>query len=191
MLGEKKASVITNWPTNSEKSSDSQAIEKENFLAKCLVGTFNDSFHISPNREIIQKWLLNRWQISAGLRVTPINHNKFLFELPSKQEAIRVKNGDWFWNGRRLTLDWWSPAAESEVTHRDTGQRWVKVLGIPLHAWTTENFKKIGDQCGGYVDIDKDTKNRNQLYWARICVHSDMEFPMKVVDALQYQSSQH
>ncbi|KAH0765102.1 hypothetical protein KY285_000973 [Solanum tuberosum] len=122
-------------------------------------------------------WL---WQISAGRRVTPINHNKFIFKLHPKQEAIRVKNGDWFWNGRRLTLNWWLAAAESEVTHRDAGQRWVKVFGNPLHAWTTENFRKIGNQCGRYVDIDEDTKNRNQLYWARICVHSDMEFPRKV-----------
>ncbi|KAH0725251.1 hypothetical protein KY284_001116 [Solanum tuberosum] len=128
-----QAAKITNWPTNSEKSSQSQSIEKENFLAKR--------------------------QISAGRRVTPINHNKFLFKLHPKHEAIRVKNGDWFWNGRRLTLNWWFAAAESEVTHRDG---------------------KIGNQCGGYVDIDEDTQNRNQLYWARICVHSDMEFPRKV-----------
>ncbi|KAH0781457.1 hypothetical protein KY290_001055 [Solanum tuberosum] len=149
-----QAAKITNWPTNSEKSSQSQSIEKENFPAK--------------------------WQISAGRRVTPINHNKFIFKLHPKQEAIRVKNGDWFWNGRRLTLNWWLAAAESEVTHRDAGQRWVKVFGNPLHAWTTENFRKIGNQCGRYVDIDEDTENRNQLYWARICVHSDMEFPRKV-----------
>lgn len=38
-----QATKITNWPNNSEKSSESQSIEKENSLVKYLIGTFNDS----------------------------------------------------------------------------------------------------------------------------------------------------
>lgn len=65
------------------------------FLSRCLVGTFNDSFNHSPNQEVIQKWLLNRWKICAGMKVTPLSHNQFLFELPSRQEAgeLRLVNG--------------------------------------------------------------------------------------------------
>lgn len=114
-------SKITKWPTNSENVQCAKQQKRRIILQSVVIGTFNDSFNISTNQEIIQKWFLSRWQVSVGLRVTPINHNKLLFELPSKQEAVRVKNGDWFWNGRRLTLDWRSPAGESEVTLRDAG----------------------------------------------------------------------
>lgn len=80
------------------------------------MGEFNDPFNTSPNADIIQKWSVGRWQVTAGLKVTPINHNQFLFELPSRLEACRVKAGDWFWKGRKLTLEWWSPVAGSKLT---------------------------------------------------------------------------
>ncbi|KAG5595259.1 hypothetical protein H5410_036491 [Solanum commersonii] len=64
--------------------------------------------------------------------------------MPSRQEAARVKAGDWFWNGRRLSLDWWSPLVDLDT--------------------------KIGELCGGYVDIDEDTKKRSNLLWAIIYI---------------------
>lgn len=89
--------------------------ESHHFLARCLVGTFNDPFNYSPNQEVIQKWFVNRWRICAGMRVTPMSHNQFLFELPSRQEDVRVHVGDWFWNGRRLSLQWWSAVVGTKI----------------------------------------------------------------------------
>ncbi|KAG5584501.1 hypothetical protein H5410_044935 [Solanum commersonii] len=64
----------------------------KHFLSKCLVGRFNDHpFHHNPKPEVIQKWFVSRWQVTVGLKVTPINHNLFLFDLPSVQEAKAVK----------------------------------------------------------------------------------------------------
>ncbi|KAG5584502.1 hypothetical protein H5410_044936 [Solanum commersonii] len=58
---------------------------------------------------------------------------------------------------------------------------WVKALGIPLHAWTPETFKFIGDKCGGFVDTDEDMKHRTHFYWARICIRkSTNELPAKI-----------
>lgn len=152
--------------------------ENLHFLSKCLVGCFNDPFNKSPNTEVIQKWFVTRWQVTAGLRVTPMTHNKFLFEFPSKQEAARVKAGDWFWNGRHLSLDWWSPVTGTSSVSKEVNQRWVKVFGIPLHGWTISSFQYIGELYGGFVGIDEDTKNRSHLFWARICVkRGDLDPP--------------
>ncbi|KAF3673295.1 hypothetical protein FXO37_07072 [Capsicum annuum] len=140
------------------------------FLSCSLVGTFNDPFKSSPKSEVIQTWFLSRWKITAGLRVGPISHNQFLFELPSRQEAERVKMGEWFWNGRRLTIEWWSPVAGTQLATPKSAYRWIRAFGIPLNAWSEKTMKFIGDSCGGYVDTDKDTKKRNHLYWARICI---------------------
>ncbi|KAG5610233.1 hypothetical protein H5410_021514 [Solanum commersonii] len=35
--------------------------------------------------------------------------------IQSKSEAARVKVGEWFWNGRRLSLDWWSPLVDLDT----------------------------------------------------------------------------
>ncbi|KAF3642555.1 hypothetical protein FXO37_22453 [Capsicum annuum] len=140
------------------------------FLSYCLVGTFNDPFNTIPKSKVIQKWFLSRWKITAGLRVTPISHNQFLFELPSRQEAERVKMGEWFWNVRRLTLEWWSSVAGTQLATPKSAYRWVRAFGIPLNAWSEKTMKFISDSCGGYVDADEDMKKRNHLYWARICI---------------------
>lgn len=86
-----EAAQIPKWPPEVEGNTTEGA---NNYFKKCLFGYFNDPFHSSPNPEIIQKWFLTCWQVTAGLRITPIAHNKFLFELPSTQEASRVLAGD-------------------------------------------------------------------------------------------------
>jgi len=112
-------SRIEKWPSmesnrsNQTTQQPSQIIS--NIWIKCLVGKFNDSFHANPNHDTIQKWSYNRWKMTAGLKVSPISYNLFLFEMLSRQEAARVKVGEWFWNGRRLSLDWWSPLVDLDT----------------------------------------------------------------------------
>ena len=33
----------------------------------------------------------------------------------------------------------------------------MKVVGLPLHLWSREVFRKIGEVCGGFVAVDEDT----------------------------------
>lgn len=155
--------------------------ESFHFLSRCLVGTFNDPFNYIPNHEVIQKWFLNRWKVSAGLKVTPMSHNQFLFEFPSRQEAVRVHAGDWFWNGRHLSLKWWSPVTGTDFASQRSEQKWIKAFGIPINASKLETFRTIGDICVGFIGIDLDTKYRNHFIWARICVsNSSKKCPEKI-----------
>ncbi|KAK4708773.1 hypothetical protein R3W88_029698 [Solanum pinnatisectum] len=138
------------------KISHVAELDSSKFLSQCLIGIFNDPFHSSPNTDVIQKWFLNRWKITAGLKITPLSHNQFLFEMPSRQEAARIM--------------WWSPVAGTKIDAPISKFQWVKALGISLHAWLESTFKVIGNMCGGFMDTDEDTKRRNHLYWARIYV---------------------
>lgn len=63
--------------------------------------------------------------------------------------------------------------AGSEMTEAKSNHRWVKAFGIPIHSWTSETFKFIGDKCGGVVGIDEDTKHKVHLFWAHICVKTN------------------
>ncbi|KAH0729976.1 hypothetical protein KY289_001164 [Solanum tuberosum] len=180
-----EVSKMEKWLTI-ESSRPNQAIpatasDNRNFLYKCLVGRFNDSFHSNPHYDTIQKWFCKRWKMTAGLKISPISHNLFLFEMPSRQEAARVKAGDWFWNGLRLSLDWWSPLVDLDTKVLQLGDRWIKAFGIPLPAWSKSSFQKIGELCGGYVDIDEDTKKRSNLLWAIICIKDkNINLPCKL-----------
>ena len=44
------------------------------------------------------------------------------------------------------------------------------MVGLPLHLWTGEILKKVGDSYGGFVALDKETALRTDLLWARILV---------------------
>ena len=50
---------------------------------------------------------------------------------------------------------------------------WVRVLGLPLHLWIEEVFKKLGDCCDGFAVMDEDTSLLYNLYWARILLKSN------------------
>ncbi|KAG5571427.1 hypothetical protein H5410_061193 [Solanum commersonii] len=118
----------------------SQLENLQEYLRCCLVGTFNDPFTESKSN--------NHPSLASG----------------------EDNNGEWFWNGRRLSLEWWSL------------ESWIRAFGIPLHAWSEKSLKFIGDCCGGYIGADEDTKKRNHILWARICIPAVAQEPPHKID---------
>ena len=101
----------------------------------------------------------------------------FDFELPSEAERVLAK-------GLRnikenfIILDKWNPEVGCLCKDFIANEVWVRVVGLPLHLWSTEVFKRIGDWCGGFVAVDEDTVSSSELQWARILVkRADREFP--------------
>ena len=47
------------------------------------------------------------------------------------------------------------------------------MVGLPLHLWTGEILKKVGDSCGGFVAMDEGTASKTDLLWARILVKTN------------------
>ena len=52
----------------------------------------------------------------------------------------------------------------------------MKVVGLPLHLWSREVFKSIGESCGGFIAMDKETAFFSELQWAHILVRAPREF---------------
>ena len=44
------------------------------------------------------------------------------------------------------------------------------MVGLPLHLWTSEILRKIGDACRGFVEVDKNTKTKTEMKWARMLI---------------------
>ena len=47
---------------------------------------------------------------------------------------------------------------------------WVRIVGLPLHFWSREVFKRIRQSCGGFVAVDEETTLFSQLQWVHILV---------------------
>ena len=94
----------------------------------------------------------------------------FDFEILAEAERVlargfqRVKE-------RVLRLARWTPSVGCLGKGGCAKEMWVRVLGFPLHLWSRVVFKKIGDECGGFVVVDEDTTLMTNLHWARILVH--------------------
>ena len=52
---------------------------------------------------------------------------------------------------------------------------WVRILGLPISLWVPSVLRRVGDACGGFLDVDSQTESMEELQWARILVRSDGE----------------
>ncbi|RVW54460.1 hypothetical protein CK203_068313 [Vitis vinifera] len=102
-----------------------------------------------------------------------------LFEIQNKWEADMVLlRGSRRFKDREFLLQRWGPIVGCTWKESHAKEVWVRVVGLPLHLWSREVFKHIGDCCGGFVAVDEETALFSQLQWARILVKdSGMKWP--------------
>ena len=69
-----------------------------------------------------------------------------------------------------LFMEKWYPEVGCFCTGTNINEAWVRVLGLPLHFWSHEVFKLIGDGCGGFIAVDENIDSMAELQWARSLV---------------------
>lgn len=111
------------------------------------------------------------------MKVLKLGGPFFLLEFEDEEEAERVlKRGTRRFKDKMLYLERWSEETGCLQVGSQAKEVWVRVVGLPLHYWSGEMFKRIGDCCGGFVEVDEETKNLSQLQWARILVKNGEKF---------------
>ena len=81
-----------------------------------------------------------------------------------------VERGSNLFRGGTLSLERWMPESSCVKNKKLMEEAWVRVVGLPLHLWTRETLKQIGDGCGGFLKVDKEIGLRTETSWARILV---------------------
>ena len=97
------------------------------------------------------------------------------FDLTEEADWV-MENGSRICKGEALLLERWTPSTGCMRNNSQHQEAWIRVFGLPLHLWTEEILVKIGDSCGGFVAMDKETSLMDNLLWARILVK--MEGPI-------------
>ena len=88
----------------------------------------------------------------------------FLFEFETPSEIERVLGrGKISIKETFLTLDRWNPKVGCLCKDSFANEAWVRVVGLPLHLWSREVFKRIDDGCGGFVAVDEDIDSLTEL----------------------------
>ena len=81
-----------------------------------------------------------------------------------------MENGSRIFRGGVLQLEWWTPSTGCMGRKGQETEIWIRVVGLPLHLWTGEILKKVGDSYGGFVALDEESTFKKDLQWARILV---------------------
>ncbi|WJZ85422.1 hypothetical protein VitviT2T_004961 [Vitis vinifera] len=158
---------------------EKEIMYREEQLGRCLVGCFGGSPESIPSLPSLKRWAYEVWLLKGELRISRLGGALVLFEFQYKWEADMVLlRGSSRFKDREFILQRWGPAVGCTWKESHAKEVWVRVVGLPLHLWSREVFKRIGDCCGGFVAVDEETALFSQLQWARILVKdSGMKWP--------------
>ena len=150
---------------------------REEGLGRCLVGRWGDGAVLETELTSFRKWEECSWNLKKSVKVMKLGEPFFLLEFEDEEEAERVLNrGTRRFEDKMLHLERWSEEVGCMQGGSQAKEVWVRVVGLPLHCWSGELFKRIGDCYGGFVEVDEETKNHSQLQWARILVKNGGNF---------------
>ncbi|RVW27505.1 hypothetical protein CK203_092039 [Vitis vinifera] len=132
----------------------------------------------SGNEEDLEKWgrfLASSWGLKGSLGLAKLERSRILLEFESLEEAQRVSlSGERMIGELRLSLRM-EPRSGCREEEEQTNEVWVRIFGLPVSLWNPTVLSRVGDECGGFIDIDSQTEKLEELQWARILVKTDGE----------------
>ena len=156
------------------------------FLEVCVIGRWQTQPVPYPRLGELETWLRVAWRLNEGLMITSLKEDLMLLKFKSPEEARWVlESGRRCFGGGRLQLDWWSPETGCIRSRGLVREAWIRVIGLPLHLWTPEILRKIGDACGGFVAADKVTEMKMEMKWARMLIKSEGKSRPSTVNILE------
>ena len=136
-----------------------------------VVGSWKSQPATNMTSSEVEAWAKKAWRLKGNMFFHPLNQNLFFMGFDLMEEADWVmENGSRIYRGEVLLLERWTPSTGCTRSKGQNQEAWIRVVGLPLHLWTEEILVTIGDSCGGFVAMDKETSLMKNLLWARILV---------------------
>ena len=146
-------------------------------LEHCLVASCKSNKKEEDDLERLGSLWANSWGLKGKLGLAKLERGKALLEFEDLSEAHRVvSSGSRLMGGAHLGLDLWNPKTGCRVKEEMEQVAWVKISGLPISLWSPRILKKIGEECGGFVDMDERTRSMGEIQWARILVKTKGDF---------------
>ncbi|RVW44145.1 hypothetical protein CK203_089388 [Vitis vinifera] len=94
-----------------------------------------------------------------------------LLEFEKAEEAEKVlASGERLVGGIQMGLEVWSPKFGCAPEGENRKEAWVRIVGLPISLWVPSILKRMGEACGGFLDVDPLTERKEDMEWARIRV---------------------
>ena len=126
-----------------------------------------------PDLVFFGLWAKNSWLLEGNLWLPDMEGNLLLLEFEFVDEGERVsKLRVRHFRGRSFCLERWNPFVGCLEGGGGARLVWVRILGLPLHLWGRNLFKRPGDSCWRFVVVDENTAECQNLQWARVLVET-------------------
>jgi hypothetical protein len=140
------------------------AEEDRDWAKRGLVGVVN---HVDEVPLLQQKIL------DVGIttvKIIPMGGKK-VFIQPLEDEDLRdlIKDAEEFFNHWFIKIKDWNPKETS--TDRTI---WLRLYGVPVHAWRENFFKKVLEFTGEVIVLDEDTCKKRRLDYARVLIRTSV-----------------
>ena len=143
-------------------------------LEHCLIGTWNPSSERGEDLENLGWKMAKAWGLKGKMGIASMGKGRALLEFELAEEARRVHlSSDKVVGGIRLGLERWNPRSGCMEEGEIRREVWVRILGLPVSLWAPSVLRRVGDACGGFLDVDPKTERMEELQWARILIKSD------------------
>ncbi|KAJ9708726.1 hypothetical protein PVL29_000644 [Vitis rotundifolia] len=140
-------------------------------LGNCIVASWKPKTSGEEDLEKMGKLWPTSWGLTGNLGLARMEKNRVLLEFEKLEEARRV-----------LDLEFWNPRSGCQKEGEESEEVWVKIVGLPVSMWNPTILRRVGEECGGFVAIDPQTKSLGELQWARILVKKRGDFLSSVLE---------
>uniref|UniRef100_A0A0V0IP25 Putative ovule protein n=1 Tax=Solanum chacoense TaxID=4108 RepID=A0A0V0IP25_SOLCH len=142
-------------------------------LKRCLVGHLEGGNKEKRTLSEVRRWSSLLWKKAFGVNIYEMYGGKFSLNSPTGTWQNKPYKGKWNWKNQRFNLEWWFPLVGCTPNNILTKETWVRIIGIPLHLWSSQVFQEIGNLCGGWVATEEETELKNHMMVGRILVEND------------------
>ena len=140
-------------------------------LKQCLIGKWSPSLAREEDLASLGWAAARVWGLKGKLGLARLGKGCALLEFEKVEEAKRVlASGARLVGGIQMGLEVWSPKFGCASEGEDRKEAWVRILGLPISLWVPSILKRMGEACGGFLDVDPLTERKEDLEWARIKV---------------------
>ncbi|GKU88292.1 hypothetical protein SLEP1_g2574 [Rubroshorea leprosula] len=134
--------------------------EAEDKLMKCAIGVVLTP-SIIPN---LPEIFFNEG--FPSIKIAPMGGNLVLIDDEDPEHVKELVDGNLQWVAAYFDrVKYWAPSDIAEERFV-----WVRIQGLPIHAWSKESLSTIGNHVGKLVSIDEYTLSKECLDAARILV---------------------
>ena len=145
-------------------------------LEHCLIGSWSPSNAKGEDLENLGWEMAKAWGLKGKIGMASLGKGRVLLELELVEEARRVLlSGNKAVGGVQLDLERWNPRSGCFEDGEARKEVWVRILGLLISLWVPSVLRRVGDACGGFLDVNPQTESMEELQWARILVRSDGE----------------